>query len=426
MRVWIYSRLSNDDDREMNSLLNQQEICRTFAERQGHQVIGQSSDDNASGMNFSRRGLDEFTAAVDAGRLDAVLVKDLSRLGRHRTQTALFIDYLREHGVRVISVTEGLDTASDEDDLIIGVRGLMNDYYARDIGKKIRSGYRQKQREGIVITPPFGYWKDRNTNTVQLHPEAPETVRMIYSLYLQGFGQKEIARRLNELGRKTPAQIRSEQCGREVRAAHKTRDNRYLWTYASVKNVLIEEAYTGVLINHRSETQDGKAKRLEQTEWYRHENFFPVIVEPDVWKLVQQRLKEQARPANGNRSKHRYAGLLRCQECGNVFVPMIRYWNGKRRVEYVCKGYQRSGKSYCSSHRIHEETLDTMVWEYLMAVRDSRVKEQKELMKLQKMWALRKPVLDAHISILKKKVADLEYELDALMIEQIRIGRPSN
>lgn len=426
MRVWIYSRLSNDDDCEMNSLLNQQEICRAFAERQGHQVIGQSSDDNASGMNFSRRGLNELTAAVDAGSLDAVLVKDLSRLGRHRTQTALFIDYLRERGVRVISVTEGLDTASDEDDLVIGVRGLMNDYYARDIGKKIRSGYRQKQREGIVITPPFGYWKDRNTNTIQLHPEAAETVRMIYSLYLQGFGQRGIARRLNELERKTPAQLRAEQCGREVRATHKARDNRYLWTYVSVKNVLTEEAYTGVLINHRSEIQDGKVKRLEQTEWYRHETFFPVIVEPDVWKLVQQKLKEQARPANGNRSKHRYAGLLRCQECGNVFVPMIRYWNGKRRVEYVCKGYHRSGKSYCRSHRIHEESLDTMVWEYLMAVRDSCVKEREKLVKLQKMWALRKPVLDAHISILKKKVADLEHELDSLVIEQIRVGRPSN
>ena len=87
-------------------------------------------------MNFIRRGLNELTAAVDAGRLDAALVKDLSCLGRHRTQTALFIDYLRERGVRVISVTEGLDTASDEDDLVIGVRGLMNDYYARDIGKR--------------------------------------------------------------------------------------------------------------------------------------------------------------------------------------------------------------------------------------------------------------------------------------------------
>ena len=420
MRVWIYSRLSNDDDCETNSLLNQQEICRAFAEHQRDQIIGLSSDDNVSGMNFSRRGLNELTAAVDAGRLDAVLVKDLSRLGRHRTQTALFIDYLREHGIRVISVTEGLDTASDEDDLVIGVRGLMNDYYARDIGKKIRSGYRQKQREGIVITPPFGYRKDRNTNTVKLHSEAAETVRMIYSLYLQGFGQKEIARRLNELGRKTPAQIRAEQCGREVRAAHKTRDGHYLWTYASVKNVLIEEAYTGVLINHRSETQDGKVKRLEQTEWYRHETFFPVIVEPDVWKLVQQRLKERARPANGNRSKHRYAGLLRCQECGNVFVPMIRYWNGKRRVEYVCRGYQRSGKSYCSSHRIHEEVLDAAVQEFAQTMRIKMVEEQKELKQKQKMWALRKPVLDAHIFALQEKIQALEQEIDDISMEYLK------
>ena len=347
--------------------------------------------------------------------------EDLSRLGRHRTQTALFIDYLREHQVRVISATEGIDTFRDEDDLIIGIRGLMNDYYARDISKKIRAGYRQKQREGIVITPPFGYWKDRNTNRVQLHPEAAETVRMIYSLYLLGFGQKEIARRLNDLGRKTPAQLRAEQCGREVRVTHKTRDNRYLWTYASVKNVLTEEAYTGVLINHRSETQGGKAKRLEQTKWYRHENFFPVIVEPDVWKLVQQRLKEQARPANGNRSKHRYAGLLRCQECGNVFVPMIRYWNGKRRVEYVCKGYHRSGKSYCSSHRIREEVLDVAVQEFVQTMRVRMAEEQKELKQKQKMWALRKAVLDAHIFALQMVIHRLEQEVDDILMKKIDV-----
>ena len=426
MKVWVYSRLSNDDDREMNSLLNQQEICRAFAERQGYQIIGQSSDDNASGMNFSRRGLDELTAAVDVGSLDAVLVKDLSRLGRHRTQTALFIDYLREHGVRVISVTEGLDTASDEDDLVIGVRGLMNDYYARDIGKKIRSGYRQKQREGIVITPPFGYWKDRNTNTIELHPEASETVRMVYSLYLQGHGQKEIARRLNALGRKTPAQLRAEQCGREVCVASKTGNGRYVWTYASVKNILVEEAYTGVLINHRSETNGGKAKRLEQKEWYRHENYFPAMIERDIWEKVQQKLKAQARPANGNKAKHRYAGLILCRECGSPFVPMIRYWNGKRRVEYVCKGYHRNGKSYCSSHRIHEEVLDATVQEFAQTMRVKMAEKQKELKRKQKMWALRKPVLDAHILSLQKRIQDLEQEIDGIITEKIGATKASS
>ena len=419
MRVWIYARLSNDDDQEMNSLLNQQEICHGFAEQHGYTIVGQSSDDNVSGMKFNRRGLDELTAAVDADKIDAVIVKDLSRLGRHRTQTALFIDYLREHQVRVISATEGIDTFRDEDDLMIGVRGLMNDYYARDISKKVRAGYRQKQREGIVITPPFGYRKDRNTNTIELHPEASETVRIVYSLYLQDHGQKEIARRPNALGRKTPAQLRAEQCGREVCAASKTKDGRYVWTYASVKNILVEEAYTGVLINHRSETNGGKAKRLEQAEWYRHQNFFPVIIERDIWEKAQQKLKAQARPANGNKAKHRYAGLILCKECGSPFVPMIRYWNGKRRVEYVCKGYHRNGKSYCSSHRIHEEVLDAAVQEFAQTMRIKMGEEQKKLKQKQKMWALRKPVLDAHISSLQKRIQELEQDVDKILMEKI-------
>lgn len=426
MRVWIYARLSNDDDQEMNSLLNQQEICHGFAKRNGYTIVGQSFDDNVSGMKFNRRGLDELTAAVDADKIDAVIVKDLSRLGRHRTQTALFIDYLREHQVRVISATEGIDTFRDEDNLIIGIRGLMNDYYARDISKKIRAGYRQKQWEGIVITPPFGYRKDCNANTIELHPEASQTVQIIYSLYLQGLGQKEIARRLNALGRKTPAQLRAEQCGREVCAASKSKDGRYVWTYASVKNILVEEAYTGVLINHRSETNSGKAKRLEQAEWYRHENFFPVVIERDIWEKVQQKLKAQARPANGNKAKHRYAGLILCKECGSPFVPMIRYWNGKRRVEYVCKGYHRNGKSYCSSHRIHEEVLDAAVQEFAQTMRVKMAEKQKELKQKQKMWALRKPVLDAHILSLQKRIQELEQEIDGIVMEKLNCDRLSS
>ena len=158
---------------------------------QGYSIAGSSLDDNVSGMRFDRKGLNQVTQAVDTGKIDAVIVKDLSRLGRHQMQTALFIDYLRQCGVAVISVTEGLDTTDDGDDLIIGVRQLMNDYYARDIGNKIRHGYREKQKAGLVITPPFGYRKDRNTGCIYTHPEAAETVRLIYELYLQGCGQKK-------------------------------------------------------------------------------------------------------------------------------------------------------------------------------------------------------------------------------------------
>ena len=420
MRVWLYARLSNDDDPAQNSLQNQQEICRAFAEKKGWSIAGSSSDDNISGMNFSRRGLDTLTAAVQAKQIDAVLVKDLSRLGRHRTQTALFIDFLRQQQVRVISVTEGVDTFCEEDDLMIGVRGLMNDYYAKDIGKKIRAGYRQKQKEGLVITPPFGYWKDRNTNQVLVQPEAAETVQLIYSLYLQGCGQKEIARRLNSLGRKTPAQIMAERIGYDSQKPHKTRDGQFLWTYVSVKNILVEEAYTGVLNNHRREYNNGKTKHIDKTDWYRHEGFFPVIIGKQEWEQVQRLLKRQARPANGNQAKHRYAGLLTCQECGNTFIPMIRCWNGKSRVEYVCRGYHRNGKTYCASHRIHEETLDARVWELVSTARESRTEELKKLAQMQKMWALRKPVLDAHILSLQGRVLELEKEIDEIVMEKIK------
>lgn len=419
MRVWLYARLSNDDDPAQNSLQNQQEICRAFAEKQGWMIVGSSTDDNISGMNFSRRGLDILTAAVQAKQVDAVLVKDLSRLGRHRTQTALFIDYLRQQQVRVISVTEGVDTFCEEDDLMIGVRGLMNDYYAKDIGKKIRAGYRQKQKDGLVITPPFGYWKDRNTNQVVVHQDAAETVQLIYALYLQGCGQKEIARRLNRLGRKTPAQIMTERLGYDSQKPHKTRDGQFLWTYASVKNILVEEAYTGVLVNHRREYCGGKARTVNEADWLRHENFYPVIIEKADWKQVQALLKQQARPAVNNRTKHRYAGLLTCRECGNAFIPMIRCWNGKSRVEYVCRGYHRNGKTYCASHRIHEEVLDAAVQEYAETVRKQCAEELKKLVQMQKMWALRKPILDAHILSLQEKVQVLEQEIDEIVMEKI-------
>ena len=419
MKVWLYYRLSRDEDEELNSLNNQRKIIYSFAVSNGHEVVGESFDDNVSGMHFNREGIDKIYEVVEAGKIEAIIVKDLSRLGRHRTQTALFIDYLREHDVRVLSATENIDTFNENDDLIIGFKGLVNDYYAKDIGKKIRAGYRQKQKDGIVITPPFGYWKDKNTGQIRIDAEAAVTVQLIYSLYLQGCGQKEIARRLNAAGRKTPAQLRAERCGREVRHTHKTRDGQFLWTYASVKNVLVEEAYTGVLVNHRREYLGGKARAVCEADWLRHENFYPVIIEKTIWQQAQTRLKQQARPAVNNRTKHRYAGLLTCQECGNVFSPMIRCWNGSRRVEYVCRGYHRNGKGYCSSHRIHEEVLDKAVWNHAKKLREQYAAELKKVTQLQKQWALRKPVLDAHCLTLQKEILRLEQEIDELVMEKL-------
>lgn len=125
MKIWLYYRLSRDEDEEQNSLMNQRKILLDYAEQKGHEVVGESFDDNVSGMHFNREGINKIYEVVDSRTVEAVVVKDLSRLGRHRTQTALFIDYLHENNVRVLSVTENIDTSDENDELIVGFKGLI-------------------------------------------------------------------------------------------------------------------------------------------------------------------------------------------------------------------------------------------------------------------------------------------------------------
>ena len=416
MRVWLYGRLSDDDDVEMHSLKNQMQIIRDYAREQGYTVVGESFDDNSSGMRFDRKGLERLSAAAEKRQIDAVIVKDMSRLGRHRTQTSLFIDYLRHQGVAVLSATEGLSTMDDEDELAIGITQLMNDYYAKDIGNKIRHGYREKQKKGIVVTPPFGYWKDKNTDSIRLHPEAALTVRLIYELYCEGLGQKEITRRLNALERKTPRQLQDER--------HRKAEGKcYRWTYQSVKNVLADESYTGLLINHQTETHGRIVTAVPAAEQFRHEHFFPAIVDREEWEQVQEMLKANSRPYRGNTASHRYAGLLTCGDCGSTFVPRIRCWNGSRRVEYLCKSYMHHGKEFCPSHRIREFELDARVQQYAEELRNQWTAEQADLRRIHRLWEMKRPAINTKLLQLRKEVQTLEEEIDELLLLRIQTNK---
>ena len=196
-----------------------------------------------------------------------------------------------------------------------------------------------------------------------------------------------------------------------------------MWTYVSVKNVLTEEGYTVVLINHRTETRHGKATPVPADQWQRHEDFYPAIVTKEEWQKTQALLKQNARPAVQNRETHRYTGLLTCGNCGQSFVPMIRYWNGSRRVEYVCKGYHRQGKEFCSSHRIREECLNEKVVQYAKALRESWAEEQKELQQLYRQWSLRQPALDREIAQLREQIRQTEEDIDELLMLRIRADK---
>ena len=425
MKVWLYYRLSRDEDEELNSLNNQRKIIYNFAVSNGHEVVGESFDDNVSGMHFNREGIDKIYEVVEAGKIEAIIVKDLSRLGRHRTQTALFIDYLREHDVRVLSATENIDTFNENDDLIIGFKGLVNDFYARDGSRRVRTGYRQKQKEGIVTIPPFGYFKDKNTKKVVVVEEAAETVRLIFSAYVGGSGMKAIARTLNEQRRKTPALMQMELLNKRLPNTQDGILKKYLWDATMVARILRDESYIGTLICHKSERNKiNKTFRFTDTEeQFRHENYLPMIVTREIWEQAQALLaerKEKNVRAGTNRGILRYGGLLRCKDCGRTFIGKRIKLKSGERVAYVCDTYHRYGKEHCSSHMVDEETLDRLIGAEILRTKKMYEENWSRMEWLIERWTPKASTASAKISKLQEHILLLEEEVEVILMERIR------
>ena len=425
MRVWLYYRLSRDEDEELNSLMNQRSIIESYALSHGHTIVGESFDDNISGMHFDRDGIEQLTEAVDAGLIDAVIVKDLSRLGRHRTQTAVFIEYLRKNRVRVLSATENIDTFNEADDLVIGFKGLMNDFYARDGSRRVTTGYRQKQKAGIVITPPFGYFKDKNTNQVEIVPEAAETIHLIFSSYLSGMGLKAIARMLNEEKRKTPARMQLELLGKRMPEKLEAIKKKYLWDGTMVSRILQEEAYTGTLICHKSERNKiNKTFRFtEVDEQFRHENFLPVIINKELWEQVQQllalRKQDNVRAGEGN-TIHRYSGLIVCGDCGRAFTAKTIRNKNSKRIEYWCSTYIRYGKEHCGAHALREEYLDEIIITELRNTKQQYQRIWDDMQHTVDQWTPRTTNTLSQLKKLRQKIDILDQELEDILMERIR------
>ena len=425
MKVWLYYRLSRDEDEELNSLNNQRKIIYNFAVSNGHEVVGESFDDNVSGMHFNREGIDKIYEVVEAGKIEAIIVKDLSRLGRHRTQTALFIDYLREHDVRVLSATENIDTFNENDDLIIGFKGLVNDFYARDGSRRVRTGYRQKQKEGIVTIPPFGYFKDKNTKKVVVVEEAAETVRLIFSAYVGGSGMKAIARTLNEQRRKTPALMQMELLNKRLPNTQDGILKKYLWDATMVARILRDESYIGTLICHKSERNKiNKTFRFtDPEEQFRHENYLPMIVTREIWEQAQALLaerKEKNVRAGTNRGILRYGGLLRCKDCGRTFIGKRIKLKSGERVAYVCDTYHRYGKEHCSSHMVDEETLDRLIGAEILRTKKMYEENWSRMEWLIERWTPKASTASAKISKLQEHILLLEEEVEVILMERIR------
>ena len=430
----LYCRLSVEDLKDdknggkgdvSNSIQNQKDILLRYAKEHRFPNPTFFVDDGYSGTNYDRPGFQQMLSEIEAGKVAVVLSKDLSRLGRHRTQTALFIDYLREHDVRVLSATENIDTFNENDDLIIGFKGLVNDFYARDGSRRVRTGYRQKQKEGLVTIPPFGYFKDKNTKKVVIVEEAAETVRLIFTAYVGGSGMKTIARTLNEQKRKTPALMQLELLNKSLPNTQDVILKKYLWDATMIARILRDESYVGTLICHKSERNKiNKTFRFtEPEEQFRHENYLPPIITPELWEQTQMMLAERKRlnvRAAPSQEILRYSGLLRCADCGRVMFGRRIHLKSGERVTYVCSTYNRFGKEHCSQHQIDESVLDRLIIDELRNTKALYQQNWDALEQLIAQWTPKAELTGAQIVKLEKRIRCLEDETEAILMERIR------
>jgi DNA invertase Pin-like site-specific DNA recombinase len=354
----LYARLSHGDELmgESNSISNQRCLLEEFAERNNLTPYECLVDDDYSGTNFSRPGWQELIRRVDNDEVSCLCLKDSSRMARNYLQAGLYREMFREKGVRLICVNDGTDTINGEDDFT-PFREIINEYYARDCSRKIKSAYAAKGKSGKHLTNKviYGYRKDPADKNIWLvDPEAAVTVKRVFDLTLRGFGPFQIARMLYEEKVEIPAYYLAKN-GIVANKKVLANSNPYLWSYSSISSMLAREEYAGHTVNFRTTRISYKSKKFKQLPkegWLIFPHTHEAIVSQETFDLVQK-LRETVRRTDTTGESNPLTGLIYCADCGS------RMYNhrGKAKIDqYQCSDYSRASnrfqKEHCSPHYV--------------------------------------------------------------------------
>lgn len=370
-----YLRLSKEDGdlsstvkQQSNSIENQGQFIEEY-------VLGKPEirleeryiDDGYSGVNFERPGFQRMLEDAKAGKINCVIVKDLSRLGRNYIEAGKYIERIFPMlGIRFIAINDNYDSA-EEDDGVSGImlpfKNLINDAYCRDISVKIRSHLEIKRKNGEFIGAfaVYGYRKGTDRHRLEVDEYAAGIVREIFRMKLQGRNLKSIADELNRLGILSPADYKKEQ-GSSYKAYFQ-KNPRAKWTAVSVSRILKNEVYTGTLVQGRESTVNYKVKaRREKApeEWCRVENTHQAIISRHDFEIVQSILRMDTRAAAGQKDVAVFSGMAVCADCG---CSMVRKKVMKKNVPcfyYRCSG-NKGDKDFCSNHDILAGELEEAV-----------------------------------------------------------------
>ena len=368
----LYERLSRDDELqgESNSISNQKQMLEDFARRNGLPNPTHFTDDGISGTRFDRPGFLAMMEEVEAGRVEAIVIKDMSRLGRDYLKVGQVMEVLRQRGVRLIAINDGVDSLKGDDEFT-PFRNIMNEFYARDTSRKIRSVFKSKGMSGKHLTGTviYGYLWDEKREHWLVDEEAAEVVRRIFSLTLEGYGPYQIACKLSADRIEIPV-VHLARFNEGVNRSKPVKDP-YGWGSSTIVNILKKREYLGHTINFktRKHFKDKKSHYVSEDEWTIFENTHEAIIDQQTFDLAQKIRSNVRRYPNGWGEAAPLTGLLYCADCGGKMY-VHRTNNGKRISQYTCSNYTKvpCGTLCPTQHRINESAVLTLVSDTLRAI----------------------------------------------------------
>lgn len=395
----MYLRLSKGDGdvdgigkEESNSITNQRMIILSFLEKHKDlKLVDTYIDDGYTGTNFDRPEWKRMMADIDAGKIDAIVCKDLSRFGRERIETGNYIAKIfKQKGIRFIAINDNYDTLTaegSETNIVIPVKALTNDNFSRDISTKVRSSQSIKREKGDYIGAfaPYGYVKsEKNKNRLVPDPGVAGIVQEIFAKKLAGVSANCIAKELNARGVLSPAEYKKQQ-GQNFKTNFQGAKQSQ-WSAKTVIRILQDEVYIGTVVQGKRAKVSYKVKKeinRPQSEWIRVENMHEAIVRKSDFDAVQLLMSRDSIKSSETSASYMYSALLYCGDCGKSMVRRKSLVNGREHICYICSSYNRYGN--CSRHTMREEDLNNIVLSELKSRIENMCDRQKLVENLDKL-----------------------------------------
>lgn len=431
-RVGLYIRLSREDGdkEESSSVTNQREILKRYvSEQENFFIVKEYVDDGWTGTNFDRPKFKEMIEDIEAGIIDTVITKDLSRLGRERLGVGHYTEiYFPEHNVRYIALLDNIDTYIDSGmNDMAPFKGVINDMYVRDISKKIRSSLIERKKAGnfLGVTAPYGYKKDPNNKFhLVINEKEAEIVKRVFRLYLEGNGLTRIAQILTKDGVPVPG---------ESRDIGKTRKTALYssWKQTTIRRILDNRVYLGELVQFKRRKINYKSKRrinVPEEERYICKGTHEAIIDEEDFNTVQNILKKN-KSFKGTKHDYLFKGLLYCAECGARLNVTYSNYALKRYGEYryttICYSYSRLYSDICTRHSNSIPELEEVLIKHIKEVCSRYINEnlQDELIsmaKKQKQLELKQISNEKRLETLEQKIADIGLYIKNLYMDKVK------